>query len=200
MKATALIISILLLLSGCSKSNTEKSSPKNQPTEDKTSESTAQPEPPQRKEFPTLAEAIDGIRPLMSDTQNEISPGTAMLAFWAADKLKWQELQSIPKTKYALIMKDSDEQRGKSICASGRIIEISSEKAEGKKFYSGGIYDDAGRIYRFVAVKSTGELVAQSFATICGIVTGRQSYQNSVGGVAHAIFLVGMFDLPENRK
>lgn len=200
MKTTALIVSMFLLLSGCSKSNTEESSPRNQNTGGGTSEPIAPQEAPPRKEFSTLAEAIDGIKPLMSDTQDAISPGTVMLAFWAADRLKWQELQGIPITKYALIMKDSDEQRGKSICASGRIIEIASEKVEGRKFYSGGIYDDAGRIYRFVAVKSTGELVAQSFATICGIVTGRQSYQNSVGGVAHAISLVGMFDLPENRK
>jgi hypothetical protein len=195
MKAVALITSALVFIGGCSKHDTASTNQQPQQLESKAPD----PEPP-KKEFVTLIEAIEGIKPMMSDTQDGISPGTAMLAFWSAERMNWKDLQATPKTKYALIMKDSEEQRGKAICATGRIIEIASEKAEGKKFYNGGLYDEAGRIYRFIAVRSTGDLVAQSFATICGVVTGRQSYRNSVGGVAHAIFLVGMFDLPENKN
>lgn len=52
---------------------------------------------------------------------------------------------------------------------------------------------------RFAAVASTGELVAQSSANFCGVTTGKYSYSNSGGGTTHAVFLVGMFDLPENK-
>jgi hypothetical protein len=74
------------------------------------------------------------------------------------------------------------------------------EKADGNKFYNGGLVDHYGHIYRFIAVRSTGDLVAGSVAHFCGVVTGKQSYANSVGGMAHAVFLVGMFVLPENKK
>ena len=136
----------------------------------------------------------------MGDTTNNISVGAGMFAFWSADNLKWQDIQSLPKTTFPLVMKDPDLQRGKSICTSGSIIEIETERFKDKTFYSGGLFSDSGDIYRFIAVKSTGDLVARSRGTICGIVTGRQSYQNSMGGVAHAVLLVGMFNLPENKK
>lgn len=200
MKTAPLIFCLILFVGGCSKNNVETPTLKEQQADVSPAEAVNQPDPPPKKEFSTLAEAIDGIKPLMADTRDEINPGAVFLAFWAVDRLKLNELQSVPKTKYSLVMKDSDEQRGRLICTSGRIIEIASEKVEGKKLYSGGMYDDAGKIYRFLVVKSTGELVAQSYAKLCGVVIGRQSYQNSIGGVAHAIFLVGMFDLPENRK
>ena len=53
-------------------------------------------------------------------------------------------------------------------------------------------------IYRFLAVKSTGNITDESSAKFCGVVIGKMDYANSAGGVAHAIQLVGMFDLPEN--
>lgn len=68
-----------------------------------------------------------------------------------------------------------------------------------KPLYFGGMYDEAGKLYRFIAVGSTGALVESSRAKFCGVVVGQQHYQNSAGGVAHSVQLVGMFDLPENR-
>ena len=37
-------------------------------------------------------------------------------------------------------------------------------------------------------------------ARFCGIATGRDTYANTGGGTTHAVRVVGMFDLPENRK
>lgn len=148
----------------------------------------------------SLQQAIDLAKPNMADIQGlDVSKGTAMLAFWSTINLKWNELQDIPKGKYGLTMKDSESQRGKRLCVSGEIIEIERDKSVAQPIFSGGIYDEGGRIYRFIAVGSTGEIVANSNAVFCGIVTGQQHYPNSMGGMSHAVTLVGMFDLPENK-
>lgn len=148
----------------------------------------------------TLAEAIAFTRPHMADSVDEIDQGTAMLAVWSTTRMKWSDVSAIqPETSVPRAMKDSDLERGKRICASGSIIEIAAEKASESRLYNGAIGIDAGLI-RFVAVGDTGALVAHSSARFCGIVTGRFDYHNSIGGMAHAVRVVGMFDLPENRK
>lgn len=47
---------------------------------------------------------------------------------------------------------------------------------------------------------STATLVQQSRARLCGVVIGTYDYSNSAGGKGHAVSLVGMFDLAENRE
>lgn len=148
-----------------------------------------------------LREAIASTRLDMSDVQgSDVSKGAALLALWAADNMRWPELQEIQTSKYGLVMKDPDSQRGQKLCTVGRVIEIELDRSvPGKKFFLGGMYDDGGHIYRFIALQSTGEIMAHSRARFCGVVTGQQHYANSAGGVAHAVHLVGMFDLPENK-
>lgn len=138
----------------------------------------------------------------MTDIQGGgVSAGAAVLALWGAEHMRWSELQEIPRGKYGMVMKDPDSQRGTQLCASAHVVEISVDPSiPGKKIYLGGMFDEAGRLYRFIAVRSTGEIVANSQARFCGIVTGQQHYPNSIGGEAHAVHLVGMFDLPENRN
>jgi hypothetical protein len=51
-----------------------------------------------------------------------------------------------------------------------------------------------------VTVGSSGALVEGSHTGICGVAIGRFDYTNSMNGVAHAVQLVGMFDLPENHN
>lgn len=149
----------------------------------------------------SLREAIASTRLDMTDIRGgDVSVGAAKLAIWGAENMRWAELQEIPTTKYGLVMKDPDDQRGQKLCTSGLVIEIERDRSvPGKKIFTGGMYDDGGRIYRFVALQSTGEIMAHSRARFCGVVTGQQHYQNSAGGVAHAVHLVGMFDLPENK-
>ncbi len=150
----------------------------------------------------TLIDAIKIARPHMTDVNGtDVDIGSGALAIWGADHMTWSELQELPLAKYALVMKDSDSQRGNRICISGRVIEIIVDNSvPGKKLYRGGLFDEGMRIYRFIAVKSTGDIVGDSRARFCGVVTGQQHYQNSMGGVAHAVHLVGMFDLPENKQ
>lgn len=149
-----------------------------------------------------LKNFIDATKRHMADIHDSgLDAGSVALTLWGADHMKWSELQEVPDGKYAMVMKDSDSQRGKKICTNGRVIEIAVDRSvPDKKIFIGGMYDDAGRIYRFIAVHSTGEIVANSRAKFCGIITGQQHYPNSAGGMAHAVHLVGMFDLPENKK
>jgi hypothetical protein len=54
-------------------------------------------------------------------------------------------------------------------------------------------------IVRFYAVGSSGDLVQNRPARFCGAVAGRYSYDNAAGGSTHAVAVVGLFDLPENK-
>lgn len=154
---------------------------------------------PVPKEPENLIEAITAFKPMMTDETDKLSDGAVMLGRWSMNHLNWTELNALPETKKALVMKDADEQRGKKICISGNVIEIGVENVDGNKVYLGGMYADTMDIYRFIAVKSTGEIAEKSRAKLCGVVIGRYSYANSAGGMAHAVQLVGMFDLPENK-
>ena len=156
---------------------------------------------PKVKPWANLQQAIASTRFDMKDIQGaDVSLGAAKLALWGTENMHWSELQEIPTTKYGLVMKDPESQRGQKLCTNGEVIEITLDRSvPGQKVFLGGMYDDGGRIYRFIAVKSTGEIMAHSRARFCGVVTGQQHYENSMGGVAHAVHLVGMFDLPENK-
>lgn len=159
-----------------------------------------EPIPPPKFDFPNLRAAIDGARLLMTDIRGaDVSTGAALLALWGHDHLKWAELQEVPLGKYGMVMKDPDTQRGKRLCTTGQVIEIAADASIPQKIYLGGMYGPEGNLYRFIAVGSTGEIVANSRAKFCGIVTGQQHYPNSMGGEAHAVHLVGMFDLQENK-
>lgn len=156
---------------------------------------------PLQRPWANLREAIAATRLDMADIQGaEISTGAALLAIWGANNMKWSELQAIPSGKYGMVMKEPDSQRGAKLCVNGQVIEIALDTTVPQKIYQGGLFDDDGRIYRFIAVGSTGEIVAGSQTRFCGIVTGQQHYPNSAGGVAHAVHLVGIFDLPENHQ
>lgn len=148
----------------------------------------------------TLADAIDQVKSKMSDTDDERSPGAALLGIWSSDHLKWADVAVAKnETSFALIRKDSDANRGKRMCLRGEIIQIEKEKAEGVSLFSGLILNGSGDITNFIAAGSTGALVAGSGARLCGVVIGTYEYSNSGGGKGHAISLVGMFDLPENH-
>ena len=135
----------------------------------------------------------------MGDAGDEMNPGAMLFAVWAGNKLRWTDV-AVPKneTSFKLVMKDSDAARQKRMCVSGSLIEISKGNDD-PKIFTGGLVSNYGDIYRFMAVGSTGELVAQSRARLCGVVVGQYAYANTIGGQAKSVMLVGMFDLPENK-
>ncbi len=147
----------------------------------------------------SLSGAVSVLRSSFRDFGNELDPAAAMLALWSAENMRWSELQRLPEVKHGMVMKDPELARGKLHCNSGSLVEIQVDRSGGAAVYVGGLLSNSGQWLRFVAVQSTGALVQNSPARICGVVTGLQSYSNVAGGMTHAVHVVGMFDLPENR-
>lgn len=161
---------------------------------------TPAPEPEKPKDPATLTDALDQFKIGFEDSDADtMPPGMVLFAVWSAKHLTLADVKTLPKTKYALVMKDPDEERGKQLCFAGRIIEIEIEKTNNGKFAHLGIMSDNLNVVRAVAVKSTGDLVAGSRATLCGVVVGKYSYANSGGGTTHTVRMVGIFDIPANR-
>ena len=147
----------------------------------------------------TLPGALKVVGPHLGDSTNDLDPGALQFALWSAGHLKWEDIQQLPETKHAKVLKDPEAERGKRNCYRGSIIEIHVDRSAGTPVYFGGLYTGAGTVLRFAAVGSTGELVKNSYANFCGVTTGTYSYSNSGGGMTHAVFLVGMFELAENK-
>jgi hypothetical protein len=148
----------------------------------------------------TWADAIAMAKPEMQDTTDKISPGAKLLATYAAAKsLKWSEVDVKPQTSYGRVMKDADQERGKPLCETGTLREITKQDLNGQKVYVGMMDSTAHEPVGFIAVRSTGELVAKSRGKLCGVVVGKYDFATTDNSVGHAAFLVGLFDLPENR-
>jgi hypothetical protein len=202
MKKTLISIFLISAISGCSQEHPQNiQSDNSQPIQEASPTATAESHQLEDVKAPTnITDALADYAPDMGDfSESNISKGAALFLVWAADSLKWSDLQKVDSGKYSLVMKDSSEQIGKKICATGSIIEISANTELPQKIFLGGLFDRNFHVYRFIAVNSTGELVQGSSAKFCGIITGKNDYGNSNGGVAHAIHLIGMFDLPENK-
>lgn len=165
----------------------------------------APPPPPTPAEvirkIDTLARAIDYAMPKMTDTVNDTSEGSLLLLLWAMDHMKFSDVGvTRDETSYPRVQKDPDEERGKRLCQRGVIIQIEAEKIGSKKIFDGILMSRNNNLFKFLTVGSTGDLVQGSYGRVCGVVTGKYTYSNSGGGTGHAIQLVGMFDLPENRQ
>ncbi len=140
-------------------------------------------------------------KPLMADTVAADSGGSALFALWGARRMRWSDVYvQADETTFAKVRKDSSDQIGKRMCSAGQVVEIHAEKpATGGHVASGLLMSDSEHIYRFIAAGSSGDLGQDSRANFCGFVTGNYDYPNSMGGTGHAVTVVGMFDLPENR-
>ena len=151
----------------------------------------------------TMAEALAYARPLMADTieNQDGDMGSRTLANWMNRKPDWAAIQTVPETSVLKFMKDADEERGKRLCIDGKVSQIRGEKSStGARFYLASMEDQARHYFFLVALGGSGELVAGSKARFCGVATGRYTYRGAFGAQAQAIRVVGMFDLPENKK
>lgn len=133
----------------------------------------------------------------MDDTTEDVSVGALLLAVWSNDKMRWADV-AVPRneTSFGKIKKDPDAARGRRMCIRGTVVQIS--KALGS-MYSGVFGTDDYNFVRYEAAGSTGELIERSRARLCGVVTGVLTYRSAGGRTIHAVHMVGMFDLPENR-
>lgn len=151
------------------------------------------------RKMTTLREAIEFAKPFMSDEVNKPSVGAVAVAIWGVAHMKFADVSvATDETNFARILKDSESERGKKLCIAGKLVEIAVSNTDFGKVFEGLLYN--GNLWRFTAVGSTGDLVEMKPARFCGVAIGKYDYSNSVGGTGHAVQLVGMFDLPENKR
>jgi hypothetical protein len=148
---------------------------------------------------PTMKEALAQVR--LDDARGEkLDEGTLMFGLWASKRMKWSDVSDGDALNFDVVMKNPAKWRGIAGCWLGRIIEIHETDVRGGATLAlGGLMTRGQDVIRFIAARDTGDLIAGSEASFCGIVTGSQSYGNSAGGTTHAIFTVGMFDTPKNH-
>lgn len=136
----------------------------------------------------------------MSDSNEEVSDGAVWLGMWLDSKGSWPDVEpSHDETSVGKVKKNSDAERGKRLCARGRVIQIKREGSGDVELYTGNIVTEAGNVVNFIAAWSTGELVEDSYARFCGVVAGNYSFANVSGGQTQSVQMVGAFDLPENH-
>jgi hypothetical protein len=152
---------------------------------------------------PTLAAAIARARPAMVDQQGTASAGTLMLTGWANRHLRLEAVEVSPnETSYAQVRQDPGAARGKRMCVAGKLTDLSPVRTDAY-MYSRGVLSAssaAEQRFAFSAVGSAGALAPGSDARLCGVVTGWIADDDEARGPAHAVILVGVFDLPENRS
>lgn len=163
------------------------------------------PQPPsvqdQVMQSKTLQEALFFLVPHMENTSgSDLPAAAAVLAMWMNKKFWWNELMWMPDSKRVEAMKDPISFRGKRICLSGSVVEIYADHSVDPVAFNGTIMTASFDTVRFIAVRSTRGIHENSPAKLCGIITGTQTYPTTGGGFSHALFVVGVFDLPENRS
>ncbi len=145
--------------------------------------------------------AIAFARPDMSDTVDTESPGTTLLARWAAKKMKLADVAlAKDETSFDAIAKNAGAERGKRMCVKGPIANIEVAHTEGGDVGNGSLLGGGKHVAYFKAVGDRGDLAAKKGARFCGVVIGNHDYKNASGAVSHAVAIVGMFDLAASKK
>jgi hypothetical protein len=150
----------------------------------------------------SLGSALDQTRSKMVDgPASPLSEGVKLFGGWAQQHLAWEDIDpKAPETTVARADADPVGERGKKLCESGTIIEMTSDDLRGAKIAIGVLARNSVEILQFVAVRSTGSLAERSNVRFCGIMAARVDRAARTGGMGNLIQVVWMFDLPENRK
>jgi hypothetical protein len=146
----------------------------------------------------TLATAIDRSRSKLANGGRAPSEGAKLLADWAATHLAWEEIDlARPETSLALAARAPEAEIGKRLCEQGEVLEIRSTTDGGRSL---GLMTKDQKFIYFLAVRGAGALAPRSSARLCGVVTGKAEHSGADGKTVSVIEVVGMFDLPDNRR
>ena len=124
------------------------------------------------------------------------------MAGWSSDHLKWSDVDTKKNQVSTLLaLKDPDGMYGKRACMSGKLASITAvrDTDAGALHYFRGVLEGPGEKWYISAIGDTGELVKGSTAKFCGIEVAVRTERGDAGA-ADVLDMVGMFDLPENRK
>lgn len=149
----------------------------------------------------SISDAIGTAKPTMKDSTEGVSVGAWMLTLWGIKRGVWSDFWvSKSETNPALVLKDSESERTKKMCRGGNVDQIEIEKTSEGNAYSGVMLTNTNDLVWFLAVGSTEGIVQRTHAKFCGIVTGAHSYTGIDNHNYTAVQVVGMFDIPQNRK
>lgn len=157
-----------------------------------------------KQEAPTLASAIalyNNEDSIGVDFNNDNPPELLMnLLLWdGVVGMTWEGLNSIPETNYDRIKKDVIAEAGKRFCFEGTVHEIQVDRSIKPPVTSALMYVPYRSYAYAIAVRSSGDILPNSVAKFCGIVVGNNNYE-TFAGMDSAPYLIGMFDLPENKE
>lgn len=145
-----------------------------------------------------LSDALIAVRSDLKEQTGQASVGAGALARWANEGLRWTDLMAIPETTRGETLKDIATVRGRRICTSGQVTEISIDRT-GTPVITWGTMRAGPDALSLLVGGSTRGIVRNSVARFCGIVAELNTYENTGGGTTTSVVLVGMFDLPENK-
>ncbi|SNT71048.1 hypothetical protein SAMN04488491_2268 [Psychrobacter sp. LV10R520-6] len=157
-----------------------------------------------KQEAPTLASAIalynnkDSID--SGSNNSDISELLRNLILWdGIVGMTWEDLNSIPETSYEMIKKDIFTETGKRFCFTGTVHKIEVDRSINPPLTQAFVYAAFRGYVSVIAVGSSGDILPSSEVNFCGVVTGDGAGYETFAGGDSAPYLLGMFDLPENK-
>ena len=132
----------------------------------------------------------------------------ASFEWWCAKHLRWSDVDSrVDATSIPLIDRDRSGEQGKHLCLAGIILQIKAGyliagpvDSEPERAYQAQILMPDKSSATLVVIRSAGKIVVASQARFCGMYTNLMYQTLANGDRLPMPFLVGMFDLRENKK
>lgn len=159
-----------------------------------------------KQKAPTLASAIafynNNKTPVNSlPKDGDFSEFLSYLIIWdEVVGMTWDGLNSIPETSYEMIKKDIFSETGKRFCFTGTIHDIKVDRTINPPITNAFVYAAYRGYVNVIAVRSSGNILPSSEVDFCGVVTGDTVGYATFAGGDSAPYLIGMFDLPENKE
>ena len=145
----------------------------------------------------SMAAAAEDIAKQASDgTTLSVAQAGTIAGMLGRDDVGMGMLDALPGSSLAEAKKDPVATRGKVLRVAGRILEI----RKSNDLFEGALVTDNGSIVRFATMLSTVNLYEDSYATFRGVFVQEYDYPNVAGGQTRSTYLVGGFEIPENRS
>lgn len=198
------LITTTLFLFACSNDNTVGSDSNSEPATTAEEALSKNQIKELKQNAPTLDSAIALFKSddsIAVDLDKDKNPQLLVdLLFWnGIIGITWQGLNNIPETNYPLIKKDVVGESGKRFCFLGYVRKIQVDRSMKPAITNAIMYAKSRGYVYLLAVGSSGNILPESEVKFCGIVTGNKNYQ-TFAGMDSAPYLIGMFDLPENKE
>ena len=197
----------LILLNGCTKQPEKTSISQadiNEPKKELTQEEKDRAFLEKIAAAPNLEMALKLASPQLGNQyqkDDRVSLGANGLVWWSEKNLTWGLINKLPSTTYLEFRKDSFLEAGKKICANVSVSEISAVRNKESTSYYATLKDrkNFDQIFQAVLLKSTKGINENSKVRVCGIAVENYQYKNIANGFTNSVFIIGLFDLPENR-